>query len=52
VFQPGEETHPSGAARIVAEGALAEEDVRAVTAVHVHPAPGEPLVIAAGPGLR
>jgi amidohydrolase len=38
VFQPSEETHPSGAARIVAEGALAEEDVRAMTAVHVHPA--------------
>lgn len=38
VFQPSEENHPSGAARIVAEGALAEEDVRAVTAVHVHPA--------------
>src|SRR5215216_3404776 len=37
VFQPSEETHPSGAERIVAEGALAEGDVRAVTAVHVHP---------------
>jgi amidohydrolase len=37
VFQPSEETHPSGAERIVAEGALVEEDVWAVTAVHVHP---------------
>jgi amidohydrolase len=37
VFQPSEETYPSGAQRIVAEGTLAEEDVRAVTAVHVHP---------------
>jgi metal-dependent amidase/aminoacylase/carboxypeptidase family protein len=37
VFQPSEETHPSGADRIVADGAPAEEGVRAMTAVHVHP---------------
>jgi len=37
VFQPSEETHPSGADRIVAVGAPAEEGVRATTAVHVHP---------------
>jgi amidohydrolase len=37
LFQPSEETHPSGAARIVGEGALAEVGVRAVAAVHVHP---------------
>jgi amidohydrolase len=37
LFQPSEENHPSGAERIVAEGALAEAGVRAVAAVHVHP---------------
>jgi amidohydrolase len=37
VFQPSEETHPSGADRIVADGAPAGEGVRAMTAVHVHP---------------
>jgi amidohydrolase len=37
VFQPSEETHPSGAERIVAQGVPAEEGIRAMTAVHLHP---------------
>jgi amidohydrolase len=37
VFQPSEEAHPSGAERIVAQGVLAEEGIRAMTAVHLHP---------------
>jgi amidohydrolase len=50
VFQPSEETHPSGAERIVAEGALAEGGVRAVAAVHVHPTvPWRTVAVDEGP---
>jgi amidohydrolase len=50
VFQPSEETHPSGAERIVAEGALAQEGVRAVVAVHVHPTvPWRTVAVDEGP---
>lgn len=37
LFQPREETYPSGAKDIVAAGVLREHDVRAVIAAHVHP---------------
>lgn len=37
VFQPSEETYPSGAERIVEEGVLQELEVGAALAVHVHP---------------
>ncbi|MFK0038493.1 M20 family metallopeptidase [Paenarthrobacter sp. NPDC090517] len=37
VFQPREETYPSGAKDICATGILAEEDVRATVAAHVQP---------------
>jgi amidohydrolase len=40
VFQPSEEGRPSGAERIVAEGALVDAGVRTMTAVHVHPTVG------------
>ncbi|CAN5265253.1 amidohydrolase [soil metagenome] len=50
VFQPSEEAYPSGARRIVEEGALAHHDVRAVVAVHAHPDPGwGSVAVGAGP---
>lgn len=39
LFQPSEETYPSGAERVVAEGVLDRHGVGAVLGVHVHPEP-------------
>jgi amidohydrolase len=40
VFQPSEETSPSGAVSIAASGLLQQHQVRAMLAVHVHPGVG------------
>ncbi|MEU7993443.1 M20 metallopeptidase family protein [Rothia amarae] len=37
IFQPREETYPSGALDIVNSGALAEQQIEAIAAAHVHP---------------
>ena len=49
LFQPREETHPSGAEDVVASGLLREHDVRAVIGAHVQPrVPGGVISTGAG----